>query len=170
MADHVTERTRTSRSLSELDEAIDEFKRNYDHFAKKNSWYILIEEDLEIAFQSVNKRDDIKHSAEIFGNNVSTTIRIVERKRSIAEGKWINQVGRFMTKLFPVATLACGLTAAIAEVYPTLSALTSGSIIHAFERSSHWSWHNTPSILYCSATHDRSLKKNLAVVRIFFIT
>jgi hypothetical protein len=170
VAYRVTERTRASRSLSELDEAISEFKRNYDQFANKNSRYILIEEDLEVAFQTANKGDDIKHTAKIFRDNVLTTIQIVERKRSITEGKWTNQVGRFLTKLFPVAAIACGLTAAIAEVYLVLLALTAGGIIHAFERSSHWSWHNSAGILYCSATHGRSSKKNLAVIRISFIT
>jgi hypothetical protein len=116
MAYHVTERTRASRSLLELDEAIGEFKRNYDQFANKNSRYILIEEDLEIAFRTANKSDDIKHTAKIFEDNILTTIQIIERKRSITEGKWTHQVGGFLTKLFPVASLACGLTAAIAEV------------------------------------------------------
>jgi hypothetical protein len=124
---------------------------------------------LENAFRKPNNDAEIKHTAKVFGENILTTIQTFERKKSITEGKWTNRVGYFLTKLFPVATLACGLTGAIAEVYSLLTPLTSGGIIHAFERSSFWSRHNSAGISDCSSTHYRSLKQNLAAATIFFI-
>jgi len=105
----------TAQQLSELDKALDHFEKNCKQFSKK---YILIDDDLENLFQSGNKGDDLKHMAKIFGDNVSTTIKAVEKKQTITQGKWTNQVGQFLIKLYPVASLACGLTAAAADVFP----------------------------------------------------
>jgi hypothetical protein len=149
--------------------AIEEFEGNYTKFAKRNNQYFLIEKDLENAFQRPDKEADIKHTAKTFGENILTTVQTLERKASFNEGKWMSRVGHFLSKLYPVATLACGLTGAIAEVYSQLAPLTSGGILHAFERSSYWSWHNFASISNCFATYYRSLKQNLAVATILFI-
>jgi hypothetical protein len=107
--------TEPAREPTELDKAIDRFEMNYKQFSKK---YVLIDKDLVGAFQAATKGDDIKHTAKIFGENVLTTLKSVERKKGIAQGNWINQVGQFLTKLYPLASLACGLTAAVAEVLP----------------------------------------------------
>src|SRR5277367_4974255 len=104
-----------ARESTELDKAIDQFEMNYKQFSKK---YVLIDKDLVGAFQTATKGDDIKHTAKIFGENVLTTLKSVERKKGIARGNWINQVGQFLTKLYPLASLVCGLTAAVAEVPP----------------------------------------------------
>ena len=44
-----------SRSLSPLEEAIEEFHRNYEQFAKKNSDYFIIDEDLNAAYRVFRK-------------------------------------------------------------------------------------------------------------------
>lgn len=108
----VTERTRAS---SELEKAIDELEQNYKKFSGK---YILIDDDLESAFQSTNKGEDMRDMARIFVYNVSTTIKTIEKKKGITQGKWTNQVGQFLTKLYPLASVVCSMTATDAEVLP----------------------------------------------------
>lgn len=107
--------TETTRASSELDQAADEFQKNYKQFSRR---YILIDKELESTFQNAKKGDDIKHTAKIFGDNVLTTIKTIEKKKGIIQGKWTNQVGVFLTKLYPLASLACDLTAAVAEAFP----------------------------------------------------
>ena len=106
-----------SRAMSELHRAVDEFEKCYKQFSSR---YIVIEEDLESAFQKPKKRelDDLKATAKIFGDNVVTTIKTIEKKQGITQGQWTNQVGLFLTKLYPLARLGCGLMGSIAEVLP----------------------------------------------------
>jgi hypothetical protein len=104
--------------LSELEDAIKMFKSNYSQFAKKNQKYILIDDELEIAFPEQITPSDIQSTVEIFSNNIRKTLHVSERRKSLTETRWTSDVGQFFTKLYPVARLSCGLTAAIAEVFP----------------------------------------------------
>jgi hypothetical protein len=129
--------TKASRSLSQLNEAIDDFRRNYEEFARKNRRYVLIDTiQLDGAFQSTNKSQDIKHAAKTFEHNVSAIMETVETKNAVINTKWTKQVGNFLAKLYPVAILSCGLTAAVAEVPSRLESIMLGIKFHAFERCS----------------------------------
>jgi uncharacterized protein YchJ len=105
-------------ALSELDDAIKTFKWNYSQFAKKNQKYLLIDDELETAFPKQMTPSDVQSTADIFSATVWKTLQVSERKKSISDTKWTSEVAQFFTKLYPVARLSCGLTAAIAEVYP----------------------------------------------------
>jgi hypothetical protein len=102
-------------SSLELNKAICDFETNYKRFSKK---YVLVDKDLETAFQNADNHGDFRQNAKIFQANISTAINTVEKHIGIAKGKWTYQVGHFLTKLYPLARLACGLTAAAAEVLP----------------------------------------------------
>jgi hypothetical protein len=102
-----------TESSSELDKAIHEFEKNYKQFSRR---YILIDNDLEAAFQTAHKQGDFHQNAKIFEINITTAIKAVEKKSSIAQGKWTYQVGQFLTKMYPMARLASCLTAAVADV------------------------------------------------------
>lgn len=109
--------SQATRAMSELYRAIDEFEKHYKQFSRR---YIVIEEDLESVFQSPQKRElgDLKATAKIFGDNVVMTIKTVEKKQDITQSKWTTQVGLFLTKLYPLARLGCGLMGSVAEVLP----------------------------------------------------
>jgi hypothetical protein len=107
---------KTSRYVSELNEAIREFKKNYVRFSKANSEYILIDDELENVMPDIATVGDLKQIAQTFHQNVTKTIRIKERKKSVTESHWLNQVGHFLTKLYPVAKLSCSLMGAVVEV------------------------------------------------------
>jgi hypothetical protein len=66
----VTEVTRTSRSLTELADAIDQFKETYQLFAKKNSQFLSIDEDLQGTFQKAQRQDNIQRAAMTFSEGI----------------------------------------------------------------------------------------------------
>jgi len=105
-----------SRSKLELAEAIEEFKKNYKAFAKENKQFLLIDHDVECAFQSAEAGKDIRHSAQLFGNDIGTVLRTIERKTEFKKSKWISRVGGFLTRLYPIASLSLSLAGAIGQV------------------------------------------------------
>lgn len=105
-----------SRSGSELQKAIHEFKHNYRLFAQKNKQYIILDEALDKAFQISFETADIRDTAEVFRKHVWKTLETMETRKEKLVNKWTTKVGQFVTKLYPVARLASGLTAATAEV------------------------------------------------------
>jgi septation ring formation regulator EzrA len=112
----VMEVTRKSRSLTELADAIDKFKENYQLFANKNSQFLLIDEDLQEAFQKAQRQDNIQRAAVTFSEGIWAALRTVEKKKKSAEGKWTTKLGNVLTKLYPVARLSLGLAANIGDV------------------------------------------------------
>jgi hypothetical protein len=123
--------------LLELEEALNEFKKNYVQFAQKNRQYVLMEDELTNIFSSDATSGDIKDTAKIFEDNIWKTVRITERRKSLTETKWTARIGQFLTKLYPVARLSCGLTAAIAEVLSQQldNFSHSGRLLRTFKRS-----------------------------------
>jgi hypothetical protein len=107
---------RMSSYISELNKAINEFRKNYVKFAKANSEYILIDDELENAIPDIATVGDVKQIAKLFEQNVTKTIRINERKKLLRESHWLTQVGHFFSKLYPVAKLSCSLMGAVVEV------------------------------------------------------
>ena len=108
---------RQTRCRLELNEAIDEFRKNYVQFSKANREYILIDDELENVLRDI-AAVDVKDIAKTFERNVTRTMRITERKKLLTENHWPTQVGHFLTKLYPVAKLSCSLMGAVAEVSP----------------------------------------------------
>lgn len=97
-------------------DAIDQFKENYQLFAKKNSQFLSIDEDLQEAFQKAQGQDNIQRAAMAFSEGIWAALRTVEKKKKSAEGKWITKLGNVLTKLYPVARLSLGLAANIGDV------------------------------------------------------
>jgi hypothetical protein len=109
-------RQKTSRCFLELTEAMDIFRKNYVQFAKANSEYILIDDELENVLPDIATITDVKQIAKIFEQNVTKTIRINARKKLLTETHWPAQVTHFLSKLYPIAKLSCNLMGAVAEV------------------------------------------------------
>jgi hypothetical protein len=114
--------SRTHRSIRELTEAIDEFKKNYEAFSAKNRQFILI--DTEAAFQAAQEQPDIRHAAKTFSDSIWEVLHAVEKKRKMKSGRWTTKLGNALSKLYPIARLSLGLVQAIGDVYPRLNALT----------------------------------------------
>ena len=110
-------RARQTKCHLELNEAIDEFRKNYVQFSKANREYILIDDELENVLPDI-AAVYVKDIAKTFERNVTRTMRITERKKLLTENHWPTQVGHFLTKLYPVAKLSCSLMGAVAEVSP----------------------------------------------------
>jgi hypothetical protein len=102
-----------ARGETSLQEAMDEFKRNYQHFVSKNNQYITIEEELEGVFETHASTSDI---AEILKTRARATVDAIDAKKHERSSKWVNKVGEFFITLSPVARLACSLTAAVGQV------------------------------------------------------
>jgi hypothetical protein len=111
--------------LTELTEALSNFKLHYGQFVAENNQYILIEDDLQSAFQIASANDDIKKSAKLFNEGVAVTLRAVGNKKKVSVSKWTSKVGNFLEKLYPVARLSFDLTARVAEVIHISNVLTS---------------------------------------------
>jgi len=114
--DHVAEITKTSRSLTDLADAIAQFKENYQLFAKKNSQFISIDQDLQESFQNAQRGDNIQLAAKNFSECIWGALRAVEKKQKSTEGKWTTKLGNILTRLYPVASLSLGLAAGIGDV------------------------------------------------------
>jgi len=79
--------TQISRSASELDSALETFKKNYDLFAIKNPKFLLVGDEFQTAFASAKANNDIKRSAQIFGDGVWSTLQTIESKHIAANTK-----------------------------------------------------------------------------------
>jgi hypothetical protein len=107
---------RISRSLTELDVAATEFRENYELFAKKHPDVLLFEDEFNTAFRSAEVSDDIKRSAQIFGDGIRAVLQTMETKKSIGKPAWQTKLGTFLAKVYPVAMLSLNLTASVSEV------------------------------------------------------
>jgi len=107
---------RTSRCLLELNDAINEFRKNYVRFSKANSDYLLIDDELDNVLPDIATVADVREVAKIFEQNVTKTIRIRGRKKLLAESHWPTQVSIFLRKLYPIAKLSCSVMDAVADV------------------------------------------------------
>lgn len=108
--------SRISRSLTELDVAMTEFRQNYELFAKKHPDVFLLNEEFSPAFRSAEASDDIKRSAQVFGNGIWAVLQTMEAKKNIGKSEWLTKLGTFLTKVYPVAVLSLNLTASVADV------------------------------------------------------
>jgi hypothetical protein len=97
-----------------------EFKRNYEAFARKNSRFFLIDEDVKSTFEAAQIQGDIRGAANIFGINISSALRTIELKKKGSEGKWTTKLGNILTKLYPVTRLSLGLAKVVGEVPTSL--------------------------------------------------
>jgi len=101
---------------SELNSAVAEFRDHYQRFRSRNQQLISVDDNIHSAIDNAVKVQDIKHSAHLFGAEISTTLTITKKKQELSGSKWLNKLGNFITKLYPVARLSLSLTSAIAEV------------------------------------------------------
>jgi hypothetical protein len=130
---------KTSRALLELRVVLAEFKRNYEQFAFKNSHYVLIEDDFERVFESVESSENNRQIAKSFGDKVQTVLQVVERKKNLTAGKWTTKLGNFLRNLYPIMRFSCGLVAAIADVYILYFLLTfKGILFFSSQRGGCW--------------------------------
>jgi len=111
----ISSATCEARSATELEKAIDEFKVNYQHFAQQNKQYIILEDALDGAFQKPHATLNLRDTAEMIRQKLRTTMNTSQTKKE-SHDKWTSKIGQFVTKLYPVAKLASGHTASVAEV------------------------------------------------------
>jgi hypothetical protein len=103
---------------SELDVAVTEFRTNYQQYAAKNGQFILIESDLRSGLQGVQVGGRLGETAQIFHNKISEFMRDIEIRRGVSKKKWVNKLGTFSSKLFPIASLSLNLAASVSQVTP----------------------------------------------------
>lgn len=120
IAEVIPKQTRISKSQSELAEAIADFKKNYENFAMHNQQFLLIDDDFQNAFMTAEAGDDIRHSAQLFGAGIGSALRTIETKNKINESKWTSRIGKFMTKLYPLARLSLSVVEAVGNVLSNL--------------------------------------------------
>jgi hypothetical protein len=109
---------RLIRSASELAAAVKEFKDNYQRFAMKYCQYhdLLIDNDFNQVFENISAHDDIKSTAESFGQKIRVTLQAVETRNKITTNKWTIRLGMFLKAVLPVANLSVNLAGALGEV------------------------------------------------------
>jgi hypothetical protein len=115
--------TRTSTSLSELSDAIAQFKDNYEKFAKENSTFILIDKDIQAALQDAQAEIDIRSAARIFSDGIWGALRTVEAKKKAQSTKWTTRLGNALTKLYPIARLSLGAAQIVGTVNSMLTVI-----------------------------------------------
>src|SRR5271154_544767 len=118
MADPTGRNTRSStlsNARTDLDAAVTEFVVNYTAFARKNPRLIEVGHSLDIAIAQANAEGDMRHSAQVFESKINATLEGFKAKQ-LADNSWVNQVGKFLTRVYPIARLTLGLTSTIAEV------------------------------------------------------
>jgi hypothetical protein len=107
-----------------LDSILQTFEKNYKLFAAKNSKFLVIGEEFQTVFVNSRPTNDIKRSAQIFGDGIRSTLQTMERKNSTAISKWASKVGNFLAKLYPVVRLSLNLTVAASDVPPLVNTLS----------------------------------------------
>ena len=110
--------TRISRTLTEMDGAMIEFRKNYELFAKRHSDVLLLDDEFNNAFHKAETTDDIKRSTQIFGDGIWAVLQTMETKKNARKSTWLGKLGNFVTKVYPVAMLSLNLAAAVADVRP----------------------------------------------------
>lgn len=112
-----------TETSSELDQAIAEFKKNYQKFAERNK-YLSIKDGVEEALRSAGSEKDIKRSAQIFEVHIDAALQAAEGKQKANKAKWTGKVGGFLKNMYPVARISLQLTSSAAEVCPNVNVLT----------------------------------------------
>jgi len=111
----LTELTVLPRALSDLNEAITQLKESYTKFTKYNNRYLLIEDDFRDAFENADAHEDFANAAQTFRDGIKSAMVTIRKKQKGEEG-WTTKVGVFITKLYPVAKIALGVSSSIGEV------------------------------------------------------
>jgi hypothetical protein len=106
------------RGLPELNDAIAELKENYEKFAKHNKNYLLIEEDFHKAFEHADAEDNLPGAAQTFSDGIRSALRTIRVKQKYKENNWSTRVGSFLTKTYPVAKIALGVSSTAGEESP----------------------------------------------------
>ena len=110
---------RTSRmvaTMSELNEAVSEFRNNYQQYAAKNRQFVLIENDLHGKLQNIHAHGRLGETAQVFGDQIWEVMRGIESKKEISKKKWTTKLGIFSSKLFPIVSLSLNLADAVSQV------------------------------------------------------
>lgn len=102
-----------------MNAAVSEFKEHYEQFAAANKQFLRVQNDVQGALDKAQSENDIKRSAEIFGDEIFQILRATERKEQLAQAKWTGKLGKFMKSLYPVAKVSLTLFGSIGEVTPT---------------------------------------------------
>jgi transcriptional regulator NrdR family protein len=105
-----------SRPSRELATATAEFTTNYRQFAENHKRFVLLDDDLQAAFQNDKVGKDVKQAAQFFQGRLRATVQAVEQKHKSVEMKGTTKVTSFLSKLYPVAKLSLSFTVAIADV------------------------------------------------------
>jgi hypothetical protein len=135
ITDHSDTQPQDSRSLSELKNAVADFKAHYELFAKNHEGFVRIDDAIYPALEKATKNQDMKCSAQIFGEEITTVLKIRERKKELSNATWTGKLGKFLMSLYPVAKLSLGLTSVVAEVSTHFSTfLIKGRKLFAAER------------------------------------
>ena len=99
-------------SLSELNEVLAEFKPNYEKFATVPYWR-------RPARISPNYWTRKRYQAvcKDFGERARSVLQTIETKKKLSATKWSTRISNFLTKLYTVLKLSCGLIGSVSEVY-----------------------------------------------------
>ena len=106
-----------SNARVELTSAIDKFKDHYEDFCEKNSKIIRVEKEVHLAISKAATSEDVKNSAQLFGTEISSTMKVRESIRERSNKKWTGKFTRFLTKFYPIARFSLRLVSAISEVF-----------------------------------------------------
>jgi hypothetical protein len=104
-----------SEARADLDTVVSEFVVNYSTFAKKNPRLIEVGHSVDVAIAQANAEDDIRNPAQVFESKINATLEALKAKQ-LLDNSWVGQLRKFLTRLYPIARLALGLTGTIAEV------------------------------------------------------
>jgi hypothetical protein len=105
-----------SRAQQELQKAIVEFKEHYDDFVRTNDFVILDAASFSEVIENADNLVNVQDSARYFGKEITKVLGISLEKGKSSDGKWLNVIGNFLTKLYPFTRLSLRLTSSIAEV------------------------------------------------------
>jgi len=106
------------RALAALKCAVDQFEEHYRTYAEDHRQYIRIEDDFHSAIQNAALEEDIALSAEIFADQIRTTLAVTEMKEDFRKSTngWSRTLCKFLGRLYPVARFSLRLSGAFAEV------------------------------------------------------
>lgn len=107
--------SRISGSLDELNDAVREFKENYEKFAAKNKQFLLLEDEFGDMLQIIESKGHFQSSAKLFEHQIQITQQAIERKQK-SISLWTNKLGTFLKKIYPVVKLSSNFIITVAEV------------------------------------------------------
>ena len=100
--------------------ALTQFEHNYEVFVNHHgqSRYVVITEEVDIAFRNAEAEKNVAMSARTFSRKITTVLDSIKSRQEGTKPKWTTKLGGFLQKIYPIARLTLNITSSVSEATP----------------------------------------------------